>query len=129
MNRKPRYPNNLLWPVGRIKYVYLIMMVVILVSIILSIRYQDKDYERRMAKYRRPALEDKLNIVISSAYWDNRWYLINDSLGFNALHIPYDSTWLSDYLLKGDILIKKENNDTIYVMRNQNLQKFIIVRG
>lgn len=79
--------------------------------------------------HRMPKVEDKLDIIISSAHWDNKWFIINDTLAFDAKSVRNDSIWLSESLQPGDRVVKRENNDTLYLLRGHTLSKYIMVRG
>ena len=109
-------------------YLGILIGIWVILMFIMGIRYTDLEYLRKSKKYRKPSVEAKLDIIISSAFWDNKWFLINDSLSFIAKSVTNDSVWISDYLQAGDRLVKRENSDTLYILRGHALRKFILIR-
>ena len=85
-----------------------IIALIVLVFFITFYDDYDGDFKRRKMMHRDLRFEEKMNVVISSAYWDNKWFIINDSLAFDARSVRNDSVRLGDYLASGDVLIKRE---------------------
>ena len=106
---------------------YLILLFLILACGVIFSIFHDRRFIKKMSYYKEISEDRSLDITISSAHFSNRWLIINDSLTGDAINLRNDRIWLSKYLQPGDKLIKQFKNDTLYVFRGHQLEKFLIV--
>ena len=110
------------------KQLYLFGLTFVLVGLVISIIWDNYDYNRKKQLYKPLLFKEEYKIEVNSRVWDDKWFIVNDSFTPNAISInEVDSIHLlSDYILVGDILYKNSYTDTVKVIRRgQRIMYFI----
>ena len=108
------------------------MIIIVAVSLIIGIvvsYIEDSRFTEEMSKYTMIAKKDSLTINVNSAVYVDKNFIINNTWAcYGIKNQKPHPIFLSDYLRKGDFLVKRRNNDTLYVLRNYQIEKFVIMR-
>lgn len=109
-----------------------ILMIIALVSISIGaivFEMMENRLEEKLSKYKMINFDQAYQLDIRSAYYIDKYYVINDSLTFNAFQKNNGKgRFLYEYLMRGDKMYKRANNDTLYILRNYNIEKFVVIR-